>query len=260
VSELGRFQDAFAAALTGEFASLASWTRGEDAEARFSVYRNTVAKGCADALIAQFPTVTRVVGEPWMGQAGVLFARERPPTRPSLHEYGEAFADWLARFPPAADMPWLAGLARIDWAWRSACFAADQAPLPAEAFVRLAPEGYDAVTAELHPATAVLWFEDGTPDLWRALQGAAAPAQAELDLRPQGLLLARPRLEVEHRILGPGSFAFLDACAGGRSLAAAAQAALAAESGLQLSAIFAELIALGAFVRLTHLPARESVE
>lgn len=256
MSELSRFQDAFAQALAGDFGRLAPWTLGDQAEARFAVYRNTVAKGCADALAAQFPAVTRVVGEAWMREAGVGFARHDPPARANLLDYGEGFPGWLAAFPPAVDMPWLASLARIDWTWRDACFAPDRPPLPAEVFAHLAPEAYSATTAELHPAARFLWFADGAPSLWLALQDDPAPAEAELGPEPEGLLMTRPGLEVQAHVLGPGGFALLTTCGANGSLAAAGHAALNAERDLPLGETFAQLIAAGAFVSLKPLPER----
>ena len=70
MSELARFQDAFAAALAGDGAALGSWLAAGD---RLAVYRNTVAKGLADALADQFPSVARVVGPAWMGAAARAF-------------------------------------------------------------------------------------------------------------------------------------------------------------------------------------------
>lgn len=256
MSELSRFQDAFAEALGGDFGRLAPWTLGGQAESRFAVYRNTVAKGCADALAAQFPAVTRVVGEAWMREAGVGFAREHPPARASLLDYGEGFPAWLAAFPPAVDMPWLASLARIDWAWRDACFAPDRPPLPAEVLAHLAPEAYSATTAELHPAARFLWFADGAPSLWLALQDEQAPAEAELGAEPEGMLMTRPDLQVQARVLGPGGFALLTTCQAGGSLAAGGDAALSAEPDVPLGETFAELIAAGAFAGLNPLPER----
>jgi hypothetical protein len=252
MSELGRFQTAFAEALAGEPAALAPWV-GSGAETRLSVYRNTVAKGCADAIAAQFPTLRGVVGEAWLRDAAVLFARAHPPTRPSLSDYGAGFPDWLASFPPAAEMPWLAGLARIDWACSEALFAPDLPPLGADAFAPLAPEAYGAFAAEPHPAARILWFADGAPGLWRALQAQTAPAEVALAAEPEGLLITRPDLEVRTAPLGPGVFAFLHACAAGLSLAAAGEAALTAEPDLRLAGHFAELIAAGAFARLRPL-------
>ncbi|MFC3068236.1 HvfC/BufC N-terminal domain-containing protein [Phenylobacterium soli] len=251
--ELSAFQDAFSEALAGDIAPLAPWLRGADGEARVSVYRNTVAKGCADALAAQFPTVERVVGEAWMRQAGVIFARAHPPSRPSLHAYGEAFPDWLAGFAPAREMPFLPDLARIDWAWTCAEFAADARPLAPAALADLAAEDFASHRAEPHPAAGALWFDCAIPSLWRALQGEAAPDGADLEAEPQGLLLTRPSFEVETRVLGRGAVAFFAACRQGASLALAAEAALEAQPDLPLATTFAELIAAGAFSRLLPL-------
>jgi hypothetical protein len=256
MSELGRFQSAFAEILTGEAAPLAPWIAAADAP-RLAVYRNTVAKGCADAIAAQFPTLLAVVGEAWLRDAAVVFTRAHPPVAASLADYGEDFPDWLAGFAPAAAMPWLIGLARIDWARRDALFAEDRAPLRTEALASLGPESYTVFTAELHPATRILSFADGTAGLWLALQGENPPAEIELSPDPECLLITRPQLEVRSERLSPGGLAFLDACRGGLSLAAAGEAALAAEPDLPLADAFAGLLRAGAFSRLKPL-ARET--
>jgi hypothetical protein len=250
MSELARFQSAFAEALTGDAAGLAPWLADASAEPRLAVYRNTVAKGCADAVAAQFPTLVRGVGEAWLRDAAVIFARGHPPVSASLADYGAAFPAWLADFPPAADLPWLAGLARIDWAWRAALFAEDRPALTARAFAALTPEDHASLGAELHPAAQLLWFDDGTPSLWQALQADDAAAGVELSPAPEGLLVTRPELTVLTLPLGSGGHAFLAACRAGRSLAAAGEAALAAQPGLALAALFPHLIGAGAFARI----------
>lgn len=244
MSELGRFQDAFTAALHGEAGGLAEWA---EAGAGLAVYRNTIAKGLSDALAAQFPTVARAAGEAWMAEAGRRYGREHPPAQPSLLGYGEGFPDWLAEQPAAAQAPWLAGLARIDWARSLALFAADAPALAAGDLAVLEAAAYAALAPGLHPAAQVLWFDDGTPGLWLALQEPAAPAEIALSPEPQGLLIARPALEVTHRPLSRGGYAFLRACSAGESLAAAGEAALAAEPDLPLAEVFAEFLNIGAF-------------
>jgi hypothetical protein len=242
--ELARFQDAFTAALAGEPAVLAEWTEADD---RLAVYRNTTAKGLVDALAAQFPTVARVVGPEWMAAAALAFGRAHPPASPCLMACGAAFPDWLAGSAPAAEVPGLVSLARLDWSRRDALFAPDQTPLGPGAFAAIDAAGYAAMTAELHPSASVLWFEDGAPSLWQALQADPPPAAVELGPEPEGILVLRPALAVVSRRLDAGEFAFLDACRLGASLAAAGEAALAADPALSLAGRFAELIALGAF-------------
>jgi hypothetical protein len=251
VSELGRFQDAFAAALSGDAAALAPWAESGPG---LAVYRNTVAKGLADALAAQFPTLTLAGGEAWMAEAARRFGREHPPEQASLLGYGEGFPDWLARQPAAAEAPWLVGLARIDWARGRALFAADAPALAAGDLVGLEAGAYAALAPGLHPAAQVLWFEDGTTGLWLALRSEAPPDHVELTPEPQGVLIARPALEIAERPLSRGAFAFLEACRRGESLAAAGEAALTAEPELPLAEVFAGLLAAGAFASVADDP------
>ncbi|HET6970785.1 MAG TPA: DNA-binding domain-containing protein [Phenylobacterium sp.] len=250
------FHDAFSAALGGDLAALAAWTDAPDATARLSVYRNTIAKGCADALVAQFPTVAKLVGEAWLGAAAVAFARANPPTQASLLAYGDGFPAWLETFGPATDMPWLAGLAALDFLWTEAHLAADAAPLAPAALQALAVEDFARLRLALHPAARFAGFDAGIPSLWLAMQGDTPPAAFELGEAPEGLLFLRPGLDIHPVRLGPGALALLDACRDGESLAAAATAALAAEPGLDLSAAFAELLAGGAFASLIPLETR----
>ncbi|WP_304164415.1 DNA-binding domain-containing protein [Phenylobacterium aquaticum] len=250
--DLTRFQDAFAAALAGKDDALIPWW--DDAEAGaagLSVYRNTVAKGCADALVANFPSVAQVTGEAWLAAAAVRFAADHPPARASLLDYGQGFPDWLAQFPPAADMPFLQGLAALDLAWTAAHLAADALSLDAAAFERLDGEAFAATVADLHPSARIAAFDDGLARLWSSLRSAeTAPEALELDDAASAVLILRPGLEIEIHHLSPGGFAFLDACRQGQPLAQAAGLALAAEPGLALAPLFATLIAAGAFVRL----------
>ena len=243
------FHAAFGRALAGADNALAPWLEPADA-ARLAVYRNTVAKGCAEAIRAQFPTVETVVGEAWLRDAAGRFARDHPPEVPDLSAYGAAFPDWLGAFPPAADMPWLADLARIDRARTEALFAADAAPLDPQALAALGADDYARQALLLHPAARVLWFEAGVPDLWLALQDG--PAEAALAPEPQGLLIVRPRLAIEALGLTAGPYALLAATGRGESLAEAGAAALSAEPGLDLAAAFAHLIGVGAFAGLRN--------
>lgn len=251
---MSEFHDAFAAALAGDAGPLArGWAPAADLEARLSVYRNTIAKGCADALIAQFPTVLKLVGEPWLGAAAIAFADGHPPRQASLLTYGGDFPDWLATFPPAAGQPHLPAIARLDMLWTQAHLAADAPPLAAEALAALDEDGFTQLNAELHPAVRFAAFAFGAGALWQAMQADVAPAAFEMDDTPQALLFVRPGLDIAHRLIGPGVLALLTACQARASLAEAAGAALAAEPDLTLAPAFAELIELGAFARLTPM-------
>lgn len=245
-----RYHGAFTEALHGDFSALSPWLDGPDSELRFSVYRNTVAKGLIDALAAQFPTVAKVMSEGWMREAGLALARRHPPTSAALLAYGDAFPSWLETYGGAVETPWLADLARLDEAWRRSFFAPDLEPLAADALAQLAPSQFAALAAELHPACVFLEFASGAPSLWRTLRAGDHFHDLELTGDAEAIVFLRPRLEVTPLPLTRGGVSFLTACAQRRSLAAAAEAGLAAEPGLDLTALFSTLIAGGAFARL----------
>lgn len=80
------------------------------------VHRNTVLGALTDALRLAHPTVDALVGETFFDRAASLFGEAHPPRSPSLALYGEGFADFLAAWPPAMGLPYLADTARLDFA------------------------------------------------------------------------------------------------------------------------------------------------
>jgi len=250
MTDLARFQDAFVTALAERTAEpIAGWLpEGETQPAGLSVYRNTIAKGCVDALAANFPTVASLVGDDWFAAAAALFAREHPPSSAALLAYGEAFPDWLARFPPADELPYLPAMAWLDWRWTNALFAPEAQPLDAGAFA-LTPEALAAARPRLHPSLTFAWFDSGLPDLWLAAR-APEPGEMTLSPKPQGVLIVRPDDAVQARVLDRAGHAFLAAASDGASLGEAITAAGEADPSADLASLFAALIADGVFVGL----------
>jgi len=248
--ELLDFQDAFVAALRGERSALSPWLAPGAGEAGLSVYRNTIAKGCVDALAANFPTVQSMVGEDWFRAAAALFAREAPPTRAALLDYGEDFPGWLGRFPPAQDLPYLVGVAHLDRLWTEALFAAEARPLSAETLAAVPPEALAEICLRLHPSVRLAAFEAGLPSLW----SAARDGREDLELSEQveALLLVRAKGAVIRRVIGEAETEFLRACRDGQTTAEAAERALTANPATDLAALFAALIGDGAFMDIAQ--------
>ena len=77
--QLTTFQDGFAAALLpppGAAPAHPAWLDALLAQPGFAVYRNTVLKGCIDALQASYPTVCALVGEEWFRAAACALNAE----------------------------------------------------------------------------------------------------------------------------------------------------------------------------------------
>jgi len=121
-------QHAFASALLDPArpvpSGLATWN-GSDPVARFAVYRNNVVVSLVAALADTFPVVRELVGEEFFTAMARLYVAEQPPLSPVLAHYGDGFADWVVQFEPAAAVPCLADMARLERARVRAYHAAD---------------------------------------------------------------------------------------------------------------------------------------
>jgi hypothetical protein len=276
--DLARFQDAFIhALLAGEETTCAGSTAIDDgatasldgarglhrvraardslyAQPGFAVYRNTVLTGCIGALAANYPAVVRLVGDEWFRAAAAVHVRQAPPSHPCLFDYGDGFAEFLAAFAPAAGLPYLADIARLDRLWTEAHLAADELPLEASRVAALTPGELGRTVLAPHASARWAWFDRHPAwSIWRHARAATPPDEGaifEPAWQAEGALLVRARDAVEAVEARRVDCVFLDACAAGQTLAECAAAALAADPGVDLSATMARLMRAGAFARL----------
>ena len=214
---------------------------------RFGVYRNNVYVGLIDVLANRFPVAARLVGDEFFRAMARNYVEKDPPRSPVLLRYGEGFADFVADFPPAAPVPYLADVMRLEWAWHAAYHAADAEPLSLAA---LSEEVADAAGARLtlHPSLHVVRSTYPVISIWQlaAQDGENEPARLPAD--GEDALVVRPKLEVEVRRLPEGGAAFVLALKEGASLQAAAARAMDEASAFDLAANLAGLMGCGAFV------------
>jgi hypothetical protein len=230
---LAGFQDGLARALLDP---------AQPAPPAFAVYRNTVMKGCIDALQANYPAVARLVGDEWFRAAAAVYARAHPPRVPMLLEYGRDFDAFLAAFEPAAELRYLPAVARLDRLWTEAHAAADELALEAGALAGLEPERLAALRLRPHAAARWAWHELPAYTIWSRNRAEGADT-ADFDWQGEGALIVRPGDAVQWRPLDAAGCAFLDACARGESLE---HAAAAAASG-DIATLLASLLHAGAF-------------
>lgn len=246
---LQRFQDDFVRALRGvPDSTAADEVHAVAAQPGFAVYRNTVMKGCIDALTANFPSVCRLVGDEWFRAAAAAYVSEHPPLVPTLLEYGEDFETFLDGFEPAAALPYLAGVARLDRYWTEAHIARDEMPLAPGVLAGLHAEALVRCILRPHASARWAYFEHApVATIWRCNREDDAHALTEIEWHGEGLLLVRPHATVEAIDLDQAGCAFMSACAEGETLPDAAARSHAIDAGTDLSALMARLLGAGAF-------------
>lgn len=252
---LQEFQNGFIGAVYGiDDALLPPAIRALAAQPGFSVYRNTIIKGCIDALQGNYPTVERLVGTDWFRAAAALHVRAAPPSDVRLFAYGSDFPDFLAGFEPARELPYLADVARLDQLWMEAHVAADGLALKAAEIASLPPLELGRMMLRPHVSARWKWFEaQPIYTIWSANREERTLGD-DLDWQGEGALIVRTGDVVQWRPIDAGGCAFLDACAEGQSLKAAANYALQIHPALDISQMMSDFILAGAFASLATTP------
>jgi len=193
---------------------------GADPAHRFGVYRNNVVVGLVRALETRFPVVARLVGAEFFRAMAQSYVTEDPPRSPILFRYGSTFPAFIEQFEPAADLPYLADVARLELARGRAYHAADARPLQPEAFAALDADQLAGTGVRFHPSLEVLTSAFPVVSIWRAHQAEDEPRLSSFE--PEAALVIRPELDVEVHVLPRGGYQFLTALTQGASLARAA--------------------------------------
>jgi hypothetical protein len=245
---LSEVQAAFSAALLDSGAPVPAGVSGPGsgpADRRFAVYRNNVVSALANAVAGAFPAVRRIVGDDFFRAMARDYVLAEPPTSPVLLDYGVTFPDFIAGFPPAASLPYLPDVARIERRWREAYHAEDAEPLAPAALAGIDGADLPGLSFVLHPSVRLVRSRWPAVAIWR-MNVSDVPVTPVDFAVPEDALIVRPQAEVEVRLVPPGGAAFVSALAEGRALLAAAEMAQAADQRFDLAGNIAGLFAAGA--------------
>ena len=217
---------------------------------RFAVYRNNVFVGLVEALRLRFPALQNAVGADFFSALARDYAGENPPSSPLMMQYGDSFPTFIEGFPPLADFPWLADLARLEVAITQSYHAADAAALDPHDFARIAPEDLSRLRMTLHPAMRLIVSRFPVTTLWRMNRGEAPLTTIEA-WSAETALIYRPRFTVAVDALSPASGKFLQTLHAGDTLADAIEQAALIDDHFDLTTEWQCLIGNGLVTTLT---------
>ena len=245
---LSELQAGFAAALLDPAAPVPAGVVGpgrRPARRRFAVYRNNVAGALVNAVVGSFPAVKRIVGDDFFRAMARDYILAEPPKSAVLLDYGTTFPDFIARFTPAASLPYLPDVARIERRWREAYHAEDAEPLAPAALSEVAEAELPGLSFTMHPSLRLVRSRWPALTVWRMNASDVPTTPVDFSV-PEDALIVRPGAEVEVRIVPPGGAAFVTALAAGETLLSAAETAQAADERFDIAGNIAGLLAAGA--------------
>lgn len=209
------------------------------AERRLGLHRNHVRRTLEDALAIHYPVLRRLLGADAFAALSGAFLAACPPADPRLAHYGAGLPAFVATVAAVDRLPYLADLARLEWARLELARSPAPQPLTQEALAAIAPDRL--ATLRLPLTAARLLATDYAADcLWEANQPGRDGVPDGPVAAPRRLLLRRAadgQILCSH--LDPASFAFLATLDRGETLGAAAEAALGVDPAASLGEILA---------------------
>ncbi len=182
---------------------------------RLAIYGDGYVSRLVEALAANFPVLSELLGEADFATLGSAYVRSYPSPFFSIRYYGNALAEFLAADPGYASAPVLAELARWEWAMTEVFDAADSDPIRVDTLASVAPERWADLRFQWHPSVRRLALTWNAPQIWKAVSDHEEPPEVTLQPEPVEWLLWRQELRTYFRSLSPMEAAALDASRAG---------------------------------------------
>lgn len=221
---------------------LKTWNNSDPA-VRYAVYRNNVTVSLIDALASTFSVVKQLVGEVFFHAMARLFVQEHPPQSRVMALYGDGFAEFIENFAPAASVPYLADVARLEMAYVFAFHAGDATTQDTTQLQALlaAPMQLEKLKFSLHPSVHILRAPYAIVSIWAAHQTGVEPLGWDASVA-QNALVFRHQQSVHIQSISDEQAFFMISLLNGETLLKAADQAAARNPAFDLQGILVLLL------------------
>jgi Putative DNA-binding domain len=212
---------------------------------RFAIYRNNTLISLTESLKANFPVTVRLVHERFFHWVVQEFIRHHPPEEARLSSYGAKLPAYLAGLPACRSVPYVAEVARLEWAICISLHAEHRDSCSIEMLSRLGGAVGDARLI-LQPALQLIPARWPIIDIWKAHQRSAVELPGGITRQPTYVQVTRTADRIRLSPLSAGRCTFRRGLARGLSLNAAIRLATSRDRsfapGVELASLFGENI------------------
>jgi hypothetical protein len=194
------------------------------ADERLQVYAHMYQARLVEALDSIYPRLAGHLGHDAFEEVARGYVADHPSRNPSLRFLGTELPEWLEQRRPEA--PWLADLARLEWARSDVFDAPDEQGLTLDALRGLPPDDFATLPLRLIGAHRLVTVDHATAELW---DGAATdepidPTRESDDPQGETILVWRQDTAVYHRRLAADEAAAVERVAAGTTFGAICEA------------------------------------
>ncbi len=217
-----------------------------DAARRVEIYRHNVMSNLVGALADIYPVTRNIVGEAFFRHAAESFSRATPSNSGDLNDFGAAWPEFIARWPHAAELPYLPDVGRLEWAMHRAFHAADAVPLDLARLAALPEEAQGGLRFQLHPAVALIVSRYPLAAIWRVNQpDFSGDMQVDWESPGERLCVRRNGYQAAFDEISEPALRFLSALTCGAPFDAAAEAALCVDDQFDLQGFLIQSVQSG---------------
>jgi hypothetical protein len=241
-------QLAFARALCDGDAAQAARVRAVEpftAEQRLQIYHNNWAISLRQALAGVYPVINQLVGDEFFAYAAGVYVQAHPSRTGNVHDFGDAFPDFLAQLAGAESLPYLPDVARLEWAYHEVFHAPEGGALDVGQLAAvLSGESAEPLAAadnlylQLSPCCRYVRSDYPILTIWQLHQDAGSGDEVvDIDTGGMQLALVRNTIAIEFHPVSAAAYALLAALHGGESFAQACARALTVDADCDVGSI-----------------------
>lgn len=142
----------------------------DEAKLRLAIYRNNVMHSLTTALADLYPVIKKLVGDACFKGAAIEFVRQYQPEHPALLYYGKEFSEFIGRYPPCQNLPFLADVALLEFNYNQAYHQADSDIFDPQQLASVAPEQLGEVSFLCVSSLSLLSSQWPIDEIWRQNQ------------------------------------------------------------------------------------------
>ena len=170
---------------------------GMSPQERFAIYEGSITEGLLKGLRETFPVTEKLVGEDFFRAMGYCFIEKNASRSPNLYDYGDAYPDFVAEFPPAKTLSYLSDVCRLEWAWQQAYDGSDHHFLDVNSLLKIDSEQYPFIIFQRACNSTLIESPYPIHDIWHMNQhDDVNDITVDLDSGGIRLMVWRPSMEV----------------------------------------------------------------
>jgi len=189
------------------------------AEERLGVYYDAYRLRLLEVLRDDFPGLCGLMSADEFDALGLRYLDKHPSQHPNVRQFGRHLAGFFATDSNTARQPYLAEMARFEWARGLAFDAANADVHTLDEFGALPADDWPALTLRFHPSLQRSRFDWNIGPMWRAINAEEAVPQPVRLEQPEPWTVWRRDITVYWRSLDEIEAGAMDLFAAGQDFA-----------------------------------------